>query len=349
MLGSSLTCFKCNICGHLFMSINCEFHQLKAQLELHQLVDSNKGAVATVAGLSFKEIQNCCSLSNKNFLSLFFHRLIVLYHTGRWTNDAAIGIHLFYNILWVNSAVIEAMHTQHNEKNPLLLAQIELIDCIFKQIVNPCYTQPALIGIPSAHAFATINRSNSAISRMFPVKEGKSPMGTGALLASHFSRQITKLKEIMRSETPDLSLIQSIEINKIPSVLSRYRGIRNAPPKESTPPPIRIPVSSCSLFTPFIPTLRCHHFNYATQHYAPFEDRTDYDITSIEKDTHNTEEEWWTQKTTQQKIALLASQRIQVTVVKTKMERVCDCPVAYFPSEAQVTYSVEPTISKSTP
>lgn len=178
------------------MKISVPLDQLYSSLEQFELVGNHKNHAANIHNVGFQEIKNCCSLSNKNILSLFYHRVCTFFLKRQWLTDSTIGINWVHECLWINSKVASQIKHQTYENKDELLAQIDLVDKIFNEIFRNSY---------GPHNYY-----------IFPVEaedvEGKSSFA-GTSLADELHYKIAKIKQIYSKDMPHLRVNDMHHLN----------------------------------------------------------------------------------------------------------------------------------------
>jgi hypothetical protein len=210
------------------MIVNKKLNNIAAFLELNDYV-GNHSSLSTTAdsariyNFSFQEINQCCSLSNSNRISLFCNRVILWVKTGKWLNDSKLGFHLFYEYLWVKSITAEMVLRKSDHGKNEILGQINLLNRIFNEIILITKKEtipsdsnaqlPSDSNVKFPISIPEKNLQNPEISQIFPIRVGSS---LGFDLACNIIKELGQLKEILENENPYQAFLGKICIRYVP-------------------------------------------------------------------------------------------------------------------------------------
>lgn len=269
---------------------------IEVLFEQQGLIGDHCSNRTNIRNLSYDEIGKCCSLSNNNPYSRFFYRICAFFKNWKWMNDTQIGISLFYEALWINSAVFNSIQKQDYSHLSFYISQIQLIDKIFDRIVLSTYQPATNVKFPHLPAPIPVeNLANPEISKMFPIQMVSA---VGVTVAIALSKQIKVLEKICKEDDPYKYLLKQFCLHS--KVLNAHR-VKLNDTVEGT-------CWSQTVTNPISPFPIIHNAKCFSTYGADLDDSREHTVDS-------NEDQWWNAKAETEKIESLCSQEMTITKV----------------------------------
>lgn len=243
------------------------------------------------SSLSFEEMQSCCSLSNRGVFSLLFNRVCLLIKTRRWINDAAIGMRLVYDYLWISSTVAKNISQNEFSQREAVLAKLDLVIKVFEDIVLSNYRHVSHPAHPHLSAsIPELNSANVGIRNMFPVRIS---CDVGVTSAVHIYNKIKGINDIYKHDNPRQAMIDGLLLSPV----LRYAHFNR-------------PEGTCWtqwVRTSLLPT----NFMHVAKCVTLFDEKGEETSHTVDSEI----DKWWTTKTEQQKIQAITEQKVSIQTI----------------------------------